>query len=135
MIEIKHIKHRYRNTYRNCSMNLYLCSTIKFRIVCLSLLFFSIPPNILGFQWRPFVSYDDLNAVSERWKKTPLQKLRFPTLFSELCLQRAVERHSIIESYEAVEALSFDRMRSAHHSSLGNGLVLDQSRLHLRRTQ
>lgn len=58
-----------------------------------------------------------------------------PTLFSQLCLQRPVERHSVREGYEAVEALAFDRMRSAHNGSFYNSLVLHQSRLHLRCTQ
>lgn len=82
------------------------------------------------------------NNISRQEKTLDLLKIgnqtpfhNVPTLSFELCLQRAVVHHSLGESDEAVEALSFDRMRSAHHSSLGDGLVLHESRLHLRCTQ
>lgn len=93
---------------------------------------------------KTFRVCDDLQAVSEALPPAEEDGCQVrqqkhlsgsPTLLLELCLQRAVERHSVGQSDEAVEALAFDGMRSAHHGGLGDGLVLHESRLHLRRTQ
>ncbi|TNN87766.1 hypothetical protein EYF80_002113 [Liparis tanakae] len=78
-----------------------------------------------GDVWGPLkLSLPDKNTLMD----PPPNQVVFTNL-------RAVVRHSISERYEAVEALSFHRMRSAHNRGLYDGLVLHQSRLHLRRTQ